>query len=201
VVVVPGGNRRLGGRGSARASDLAPPRLDHGHGGGVVRLAKQLTSAAALTVAALLALAAAGCSSSEPSPGSTASPGTASGQPKTEAAATAVVQEWLHRFTSGDFAGAWQLYTDEGKAAVSQADYITLNATCPSVQGTQITNVSVRVNGDTAAGHAQVGNVVGTYALAYQHGEWLIEPTSSDLAEYKTGIDATIAFRKAEGEC
>jgi hypothetical protein len=138
-------------------------------------------------VVAVLAVLVAGCSGAGPSPGSATTFPTASGQPRTEAAARGVVQQWFDRLTTGDFAGAWLLYTDEGQAAVSQADYITLNATCPSLRGTQFTIVSGRVNGDTADEQVNVGNLVNSYALAYEHGEWRIEPTSTDLVSRDSG--------------
>jgi hypothetical protein len=88
-----------------------------------------------------------------------------------------------------------------GKAAVSQAGFVRLNATCPSLQGMQVTIVSVQIDGDIAFARDQEGKLVGSYTLAYKHGEWLMEPTDTSFADYRQGVDATIALRKAEGRC
>jgi hypothetical protein len=160
---------------------------------------------------AALALVVAGCGSPAPTtvgamstagPTPTAAPtSSAPAQPKTTEAVTAAAQEAFDRYTSGDFAGAWQMYTAAGRGAVSKADYIRLNTTCPKLQGIQVKIAAARVEGDKATVRAQIGPLVDSYTLAYEGGQWLLEPTATAMADYKQGVDKTIAARKAAGAC
>lgn len=158
---------------------------------------------ALLPVCLLAALMLGGCSASPaPAPASTApTTPTATPQPKTEDGAKAAAQEAFDRYTSGDFAGAWLMYSDEGRAAVTQADYVRLNTACPKLQRIQVTIAAVRIDGDKATVRAQLGQLVDSYVMDYQHGQWLLEPTATALANYKAGIDQTIAASKANGSC
>lgn len=156
-----------------------------------------------------LMLMTAGCGSNKPArnldapaPTSPAAPtSTSTTQPKTEAAATAAAQEAFDRYTAGDFAGAWEMYTAAGRAAVSKADYVRLNTTCPKLQGIQVKIVATRVEGDTATVRIQLGPLVDSYVMNYEAGQWLLEPTAAAMADYNQGVDKIIASRKAAKSC
>lgn len=51
-------------------------------------------------------------------------------EPKTLEAATATAQELANRFTSGDYAGAWEMKSKQLRDNLSEADYVTYNNTC-----------------------------------------------------------------------
>lgn len=114
---------------------------------------------------------------------------------------TAAAQEAFDRYASSDFAGAWQMYTAAGRAAVTQADYVRLNTACPGLQRVQVHISAVRIEGDRATVRMQVGSLVDSYVLGYEGGAWLVEPTAEALANYRRGIDKTIAAMKAAKAC
>jgi len=156
--------------------------------------------ALALTAAAALTLATA-CSGGD-KPAGTAAQAAANGpEPKTIDGARAAAQTVFDRFAGGDFAGAWDMYTAAGKAAISKDDYVKLNQAC-SRKGLAIQLTSARMDG---ADHAIViaKQLVATqsYTMVYENNGWKLEPAKEGLALYKLGAVKAIAAQKKAGTC
>lgn len=164
-----------------------------------------------ILIAGLLLGALSGCSSPSTGGSTPTSPAaisttvaptpTPAAEPMTTDAAKAAAQEFFDRHTSGDFAGAWELYSDEGKAAITQADYVRFKESCPGVQGIKVKIVSVRLQGATAIVRIEALGLTVSYTLKYEHGQWLMQPDKETMADYATGVDAMIKSGKNAGTC
>jgi hypothetical protein len=129
---------------------------------------------------------------------------TGSVEPTTLAAAEAAAKRALDLVQAQDWAGAWLMYTDQGKAAISQPDYVRLKTTCP--QNGHIRYPVVVDNGQLVAPNrasvqATVGVRLTSHMMDYQRGHWLIEPTHDELALYAEGVDNAIAQLTANAAC
>jgi hypothetical protein len=119
--------------------------------------------------AALLATACSSCgiadgasNSTTGKAGSAAARATAPGQvvPETLSAATVAAQANVDRFSSGDFAGVWELMSREVRDGITQHDFVTFYETCKKA-GPKIRVAGVRL--DAANGEAIIRmEVAGT---------------------------------------
>jgi hypothetical protein len=129
--------------------------------------------------------------------------GSASGgpEPKTLEAAKAAAQTTFDRFSGGDFAGAWEMYTVAGQAAITRDDYIKLNEACAR-KGLAIQLSTARMEGtDKAIVIAKQLLAAQSYTMAYERGSWKLEPAREGLALYAKGADKAIAAQKKAGTC
>jgi hypothetical protein len=154
---------------------------------------------------ALIAVAAlsftAGCSDDEQPAGNSAAAAAGGPEPKTVDGARAAAQTVFDRFSGGDFAGAWDMYTAKGKAAISKADYVKLNETC-SRKGLAISLTSARMEGaDKAVVIAKQLVAAQSYTMVYENNAWKLEPAPEGLALYKQGAVRAIAAQKKAGTC
>ena len=155
---------------------------------------------------ALIAAAAfsftAGCSGDDEDPAGNAAAAAAGGpEPKTVEGAKAAAQTVFDRFSGGDFAGAWDMYTAKGKQAISKADYVKLNEAC-SRKGLAISLTSARMEGsDRAVVIAKQLVAAQSYTMMYENGAWKLEPAKEGLALYAKGADRAIAAQKKAGTC
>ena len=156
--------------------------------------------ALALTAAAALTLVSA-CSGDDEPAGTAAQAAPAGPESKTIDGARAAAQTVFDRFAGGDFAGAWDMYTAAGKAAISKADYVKLNEAC-SRKGLAITLSSARMDGpDTAIVIAKQLVATQSYTMKYENDAWRLEPAKEGLALYKLGAAKAIAAQKKAGTC
>ena len=149
---------------------------------------------------ALIAAAAAGfcagCSGDDESFTTAGAP-----EPKTIDGARAAAQTVFDRFSGGDFAGAWEMYTTRGKRAISRDDYVKLNQAC-SRKGLAISLTSARMEGtDKAVVIAKQLVAAQSYTMAYENDAWKLEPAEEGLALYAKGATQAIAAQKAAGTC
>ncbi|MEV6493489.1 hypothetical protein AB0M20_33445 [Actinoplanes sp. NPDC051633] len=154
---------------------------------------------------ALIAVAAlsfsAGCSDDEAPAGNSAAAAAGGPEPKTVEGARAAAQTVFDRFSGGDFAGAWEMYTAKGKQAISKADYIKLNEAC-SRKGLAISLTSARMEGtDKAVVIAKQLVAAQSYTMVYEANAWKLEPAAEGLALYKQGAARAIAAQKKAGTC
>jgi hypothetical protein len=155
---------------------------------------------------ALIAVAAvsfsAGCSDDDKAPAGNAAAAAAGGpEPKTIEGAKAAAQTVFDRFSGGDFAGAWEMYTAAGKQAITKDDYIKLNQVC-SRKGLAIQLTSARMDGaDKAIVIAKQLVAAQSYTMAYEGNAWKLEPAKEGLALYKQGAAKAIAAQKRAGTC
>jgi len=161
--------------------------------------------AAALVLAAAVSFTA-GCSSPGKPRGTaavaaTAAPGSGGPEPKTIEGAKAAAQTVFDRFSGGDFAGAWDMYTAAGKQAISQADYVELNRVC-SRKGLAIQLTSARLDGpDRAVVIAKQLVAAQSYTMIYEANAWKLQPAPEGLTLYRQGAAKAIALQKKSGSC
>jgi hypothetical protein len=159
-----------------------------------------------IAVLALAAVATLGvtsaCSSDDDSPAGNAAAAAAGGpEPKTIDGAKLAAQTVFDRFSGGDFAGAWDMYTSAGKQAISKDDYVKLNQAC-SRKGLAITLTSARMEGtDKAIVIAKQLVAAQSYTMLYENDGWKLEPAAEGLALYKMGAVKAIAAQKKAGTC
>ena len=157
----------------------------------------------ALALIAVAALSfATGCSGDDEAPAGNSAAAAAGGpEPKTVEGARAAAQTVFDRFSGGDFAGAWEMYTTKGKQAISKADYIKLNEAC-SRKGLAISLTSARMEGtDKAIVIAKQLVAAQSYTMVYENNAWKLEPAAEGLALYKQGAARAIAAQKKAGTC
>jgi hypothetical protein len=135
----------------------------------------------------------------------TASPTTATTpvQPKTLEAATAAVQEWADRRSSEDYAGAWQLFNKQVQDGMTEADYVTLSATCTSaLTKYPETAKGVRMDGpDKAFVRLEALGFKISVDVLYEDGQWVLAPEPEFAKDLNKPIQQLIAERKARGDC
>ncbi|GAA0511071.1 hypothetical protein Ade02nite_45470 [Paractinoplanes deccanensis] len=154
-----------------------------------------------LIAAASLTLTTA-CTGDDESPAGTAAQAATGGpEPKTIDGARAAAQTVFDRFSGGDFAGAWEMYTTAGKQAISKDDYVKLNQAC-SRKGLAIQLTSARMEGtDRAIVIAKQLVAAQSYTMVYEGDAWKLEPAKEGLALYKQGAAKAIAAQKKAGTC
>jgi hypothetical protein len=149
--------------------------------------------ALALAVASLV-LGAAGCSGDstddKSEPASDRPTVEVTAEPQDVQTAQVTAEQVFDNLSEGDWAGAWDLWTDSAKTAIGKDAYIDLVATCTGQQGDyQVTGVTP-VDDATATikwTHTPSGgaSTTGMSTVKYQHGVWRFEPDPAALAAYQ----------------
>jgi hypothetical protein len=154
--------------------------------------------ALAIIAAAALTLTTACTGDDEPAAAQAAAGGP---EPKTIDGARSAAQTVFDRFSGGDFAGAWEMYTRTGKQSISKTDYVKLNEVC-SRKGLAIQLTSARMDGqDRAIVIAKQLVAAQSYTMVYENDAWKLEPAKEGLALYKQGAAKAIAAQKKAGTC
>jgi len=151
----------------------------------------------------------AGCSGGDSTPAGQTSPPAATtpaattpaAEPKTEAAARALAEEASNRFSSGDWAGFWDLLSAADQNLVSREEYIRYREECPGLQGLSRTVEAVRLDGDGAVARIEVADFRFSYRLAYEDGRWRWELDKDARRDYRKGVDTMIREAKKDGSC
>jgi hypothetical protein len=155
----------------------------------------------ALGCLALILVLVSGCGGSGENGNSDRSSPQQNAEPKTAKAATAIAEEQALRYSSGDFAGAWEMWTDEAKEIFSREDYVTLGETCAGT-GVPLEVDPARLEGaDEAVVRAGLGDIKTSHKLKYDDGHWKWEPAPDDIKIYELGLQGAIKARKAEDSC
>jgi hypothetical protein len=157
----------------------------------------------AVTLVAVAALSfSTACTGDDKAPaGNPAAAAPAGPEPKTIDGAKAAAQTVFDRFSGGDFAGAWDMYTAAGKKAISKDDYVKLNSTC-SRKGLAIQLTSARMDGpDRAVVIAKQLVAAQSYTMQYEGEAWKLAPAKEGLALYSQGAANAIAAQKKAGTC
>lgn len=110
-------------------------------------------------------------------------------QPKTLEAATASEQEYVDRYSSGDYAGQWLLYSSRLRDAISQDDYEAYEKRCAAEterpEGMRFTVEGVRMDGDlTAIVRIGLLGVEQSRTMVYEDGQWFQEPSDKLAANF-----------------
>ena len=141
------------------------------------------------------------CTGDEEQPAGNAAAAAGGPEPKTVDGARNAAQTVFDRFSGGDFAGAWEMYTTAGKQAISKEDYVKLNEAC-SRKGLSIQLTSARMEGtDKAIVIAKQLVAAQSYTMVYEADAWRLEPAKEGLALYKQGAVKAIAAQKKAGTC
>lgn len=156
----------------------------------------------ALTLVAVAAVSlSTGCSGDDAPAGNAAAAAAAGPEPKTIDGAKAAAQTVFDRFSGGDFAGAWEMYTAAGKKSISKDDYVKLNSVC-SRKGLAIQLTSARLDGpDRAVVIAKQLVAAQSYTMVYESDAWKLSPAKEGLALYRLGAAKAIAAQKKAGTC
>jgi hypothetical protein len=172
--------------------------MDHNH---PFRHPFRRLGALALVAVAALAFSAA-CSDDEAAPTGNAAAAAAGGpEPKTIEGAKMAAQTVFDRFSGGDYAGAWEMYTAKGQQAIGKDDYVKLNTAC-SRKGLAIQLSTARMDGaDKAIVIAKQLVTAQSYTMVYQGDAWKLEPAKEGLALYAKGADRAIAAQRKAGTC
>lgn len=112
-------------------------------------------------------------------------------------------QEENSRYASGDFAGAYDLWTDAAKKVMSRTDYEKYAKACA---GTGVTaKITFARWSNDAKTRAIIRQSIGSFAasneLRLQDGAWRWQPGADAIAMYALGADGAIAAAKKDGSC
>jgi hypothetical protein len=152
-------------------------------------------------VAATALITTSACTGDEEQPTGNAAAAAGGPEPKTVDGARNAAQTVFDRFSGGDFAGAWEMYTTAGKQSISKDDYVKLNEAC-SRKGLSIQLTSARMEGtDKAIVIAKQLVAAQSYTMVYEADAWRLEPAKEGLALYKQGAAKAIAAQKKAGTC
>ncbi|HKT06122.1 MAG TPA: hypothetical protein VJT31_41985 [Rugosimonospora sp.] len=118
-------------------------------------------------------------------------------------AASVAAQQAVDRYASGDYAGAWETYTEAGQKAISKADFVKFNTECPpkflhstaTVTGVQLKSLNTAVVGVT------IGGQQAQYLLMFERGQWRLQPSAAAMANFKLGVAKAVQKEKAAGAC
>lgn len=119
----------------------------------------------------------------------------------TEADVETAAREQADRFSSGDYAGAWDMWADSAKDVMSEADYVTYAETC-ATSGAPLDVDSVRLDGDkNATVRLALGEFTYSYKMVLEDGDWSWIPNDDALTMYEKGAAGAIAAAKEAGSC
>ncbi|MEV6927153.1 hypothetical protein AB0M46_21985 [Dactylosporangium sp. NPDC051485] len=148
----------------------------------------------ALAIAVPLVLvAAAGCSGkgSEDASASDRPTVEVTAQPQDAQSAQVAAEQVLDNLSEGDWAGAYDMWTDGAKSAIGKDAYIELVSTCTGLQGDYQVTAVAQPDATTTTikwTHVPAGTTAsqaGQSTLKYEHGAWRLEPDQAALAAYK----------------
>lgn len=104
-----------------------------------------------------------------------------------EAAVEKAAQEQADRFSSGDYAGAYDMWVADAREAVSKDDYLAWADAC-STAGAPIDVTDVRLEDDTEATvRLGVGGLEQSYKMRLEGDEWSWVPNNDSMALYEAG--------------
>lgn len=120
-----------------------------------------------------------------------------------EGAVNKAAQEQADLYSSGDYAGAYDMWVDSAKELISRDDYAEVGETC-DLGGVPIEAKFVRFENDAeteAVVTVGLGDFKTSYTMKLEGGEWSWVPSADAQEQYKLGADGTIAALKEQGQC
>lgn len=112
-------------------------------------------------------------------------------------------QEQADRYSSGDYAGAWDMWTDDAKAAVSEDAYVSYSEACAGA-GAPIGVTDARID-EPGTGIVRIGlgDIDFAYTMEFEGDEWRWVPTDETLERFADGKTAEEAIAEAQqsGDC
>lgn len=150
--------------------------------------------ALAVIAPVVLAVVLAGCSDKKDDAGDTPTADRptveVTAQPQDAQTAQVTAEQVFDNLSDGDWAGAWELWTDTAQSAIKKDDFVDLVSTCTGLQGDYVVTGVTPVDDSTttvkwtrtpASGSA----TSGTNTIKYQNGQWKFEPDAASLAAFK----------------
>ncbi|MFY1632741.1 hypothetical protein ACN27F_05525 [Solwaraspora sp. WMMB335] len=113
-----------------------------------------------------------------------------------------LAQQEFDLITSGDWSGAWQLWTAEAKKSVPEEVYVETNEACPVQDGVEFQLQEVTPVSETAVDLTwRRDDTVGNSSLRLEEDTWRFDPGGGMLVEYASGAEDAVAKRQAAGSC
>jgi hypothetical protein len=126
-------------------------------------------------------------------------------EPRTEDAVRAVAQEEVDTYASGDYGGAWDLWTDSAKKLISRADYEKLFELCPPVAaGIPFTIEKIKLAPDRNSATVRYSRSIAvmSFRYVYEGGRWRYVPEARNQRDYRTkSVEELAASRRKDGAC
>jgi hypothetical protein len=105
-------------------------------------------------------------------------------QPTGLEVAKGIAQAELGMLAGGDWSGAWELWTETAKQAMSKADFIALNKACPPKLGVLYEIQDVKpVAALTVTVTWKHADTNGSGTMKYENGSWHYEPDAKQLVK------------------
>ena len=122
--------------------------------------------------------------------------------PETLSAATAAAQANVDRFSSGDFAGVWELMSRQVRDGITQEDFVTFYETCKKA-GPKIRVAGVRLDAahDEAIVSMEVGGTERPRIMLFENGNWVMKPTPGFAAHLGEPVEQIVAEETSAGLC
>ena len=116
-----------------------------------------------------------------------------------EGAVRAAAREQADRHSSGDFGGAYDMWSADAKNTISREDYLAFADECLE-SGLPLEVEAVRLESDTeAVVRLGVAGFSRSYTMVYEDGEWAWVPTDEALQTY--AADDPVRAAKNAGSC
>lgn len=111
-------------------------------------------------------------------------------QPQDTQTAQVTAQQVFDNLSDGDWAGAWELWTDTAQSAIAKDAYVDLVSTCTTLQGEYVVTGVTPVDDSTATVKwtrtpASGAASNGTNTIKYQNGHWKFEPDAAYLNAFR----------------
>ena len=92
--------------------------------------------------------------------------------------ATAAMQEYSDRYTSGDYAGAYELAAQSTRDAWTVEEFTKIQEGCYTGEGMPLDVEGVRINGDEATVRLVLGEFKQSRTMVYEDGSWKAKPSN-----------------------
>lgn len=116
--------------------------------------------------------------------------------------ARSVAAQEFGLLSGGGWAQAWALWSAAGQASIGQADFVRLNTRCrPSLGEPYVLGTATDVDATDVRIVWHQGSTTGGGTMVFEGGAWRFQPDTQTLAEYRRGVAAVVADRKAAGLC
>jgi hypothetical protein len=134
--------------------------------------------------------------------GSTSHGGAAKPSGPSMVRARSVAAQEFGLLSGGGWTQAWALWSAAGQAALVEADFVRLNTQCrPPLGEPYVLDAATDIDATDVRVDWHQGSVTGTGTMVFEGGAWKFQPDAQTLAEYRRGVTAVAADRKAAGSC
>ena len=111
-------------------------------------------------------------------------------QPQDAQTAQVTAEQMFENLSSGDWAGAWELWTDTAQSAITKEAYVDLVSTCTGLQGDYLVTGVTSVDDSTATikwtrTPASGAAASGSNTFKYQNGQWKFEPDAASRDAFR----------------